>query len=231
MHKVKRILAFFLPVFFLSGCATYYAVTVNDYLDTTETPEPIPAGASFYVLPNENEKNPILDNEIKSKIEKLLLESGYKISSYEKAELYLNFTYSVSSGRRETQIRPVFNVGETGTIQTYKSSGESSTSIITMPGYTSYVPYRITLFTSSLTLDVLDAASLRSNKQKKIVWIGENSSTSQNSEIRDTINYLLVAAFENFGKNTERSIKAEISTGDPRIKQITGGAEKKAESR
>ncbi|MFA5114808.1 MAG: DUF4136 domain-containing protein [Candidatus Omnitrophota bacterium] len=230
MHKVKIVLTFFLSLLFLSGCASYYAVTVNDYLDITETPDPIPAGASFCVLANKNENNPILDNEIKAKIEKLLVESGYKIASYEKADFYLSFSYSVSSGRRATELRPVFQAGQTETVQTYKSSGKTSTSIINLPGYTTYVPYRITVFTSSLTLNVLDAASLRANNQKKIIWIGENSSASQNSEIRDTINYLLVASFENFGRNTGRSIKTEISTNDTRVKQITwqeGGAVKR----
>ncbi len=217
---MKKILLVILGALFLSGCATYYSVRVNDYLYPTLASAPIPAGATFFVLENKNEKNPILETEIKSKIETLLQNRGYKIGPYERADFYLSFTYSISSGKIISEIRPEYVPGETGVIQTYKPNGVTRTSIVTFPGYTTYVPYRVTVFTSTLTLNVLEAAVLRSNNESKIVWIGENSSTSQNPDLRDTINYLLVAAFEHFGENTGKSITINISRKDQRVREI-----------
>ncbi len=217
---MKRILFVFLSVLFFPGCATYYPVRVNDYLYPSPAAAPIPAGAAFFVLENKNEKNPILEAEIKSKIEILLEDRGYKIGPYEQADFYISFAYSVNSGKTISEIRPEYVTGETGVVHTYKPNGVNRTSIVTFPGYTTYVPYRVTVFTSTLVLDVLEAAALKNNNERKIVWIGENSSTSQNSDLRETINYLLVAAFEHFGENTGKSITINISGNDQRVRRI-----------
>jgi len=105
---------------------------------------------------------------------------------------------------------PEYSPGETETIRTYKSNGKTSTSIVSLPGSTSYVPYRIAVYTSSLIFNILDANSVRNQNEKKILWIGENSSTSQNSDLREMINYLLLASFEHFGQNTGKCIKANV---------------------
>lgn len=210
----------FLSLIFLSGCATYYPVRINDYLSTTQARSPFLPGATFFVMENRNDVNPILEAENKSKIERMLIGLGYGIASYDQADLFLDFSYSMSPGMNTTEIRPIYNPGGTETIQTYRSSGRTSTSIVTLPGYTTYAPYRVTVYTSSLILNVLDAGELRNRNAKKIIWIGENSLTSENPDLRDTINYLLVAAFERFGQSTERSIITNISENDPRIKKL-----------
>lgn len=218
--QMKRIALVILGVLIFSGCATYYPVRVNDYLYPTPAAAPIPEGAAFFVLENKNEKNPILEAEIKSKIEVLLRGKGHRISSYEQADFCISFTYSISSGKTISEIRPEYVPGETGVIQTYKPDGITRTSIVTFPGYTAYVPYRVTVFTSALTLNVLEAGALRNNNVRRIVWIGENSSTSQNPDLRDMINYLLVAAFEHFGENTGKSIIINVPRDDQRVREM-----------
>ncbi|MCX5697447.1 MAG: DUF4136 domain-containing protein [Candidatus Omnitrophica bacterium] len=219
---MKKTLFLILSLMFLSGCATYYPVRVNDYLNATRTSISLHPGASVFVLENKNERNPIFDAEIKSKIERLLAEKGYRIASSDSADLYISFTYSISSGNSTTEVRPVYNPGDTETIQTSKSNGKTSTSIVTLPGYTTYVPYRVTVYTSTLILNVLDAKSLRDANERQILWIGENSTTGENPVLRETINYLLVAAFLHFGESTGKSIIANISENDPRIKGFYG---------
>ena len=88
----------------LSGCATYYSVRMNGYLDTQNTTKQIAPGASFCVLQNKDSKNPILDSEIKTKVEKLLLQKGYKIASYEQADFYLSYFYGIGPGRSATEV-------------------------------------------------------------------------------------------------------------------------------
>ncbi len=205
--------------FFLSGCATYYNVRVNGYLDKVHAQTPINSGVSFCVLENKNPKNPILEYEIKSKIEKTLSENGYMLESENKAGLYLSYMYAISSGKHQSEMTPLYYPGNTGMIQTYDSSGKTTNSIITFPGYTVYVPHKFIVYTSSLNLKVIDAKLFRDKKQESVVWIGEAISTSQNSDLRETVNYLLVASFEHFGENTFRGLVSNIRENDSRVKK------------
>lgn len=205
--------------FFLSGCAAYYNVRVNGYLDKVHTQTAIMPGVSVYVLENKNSKNPILESEVKSKIEKSLFEKGYRLELENKADFYLIYTYAISSGKRVSEITPVYYPGDTGTIQTYDSSGKTTSSIVTFPGYTVYMPHKVIVYTSSLSLKVIDADLFRNHKEENTVWIGEALSTSQNSDLRDMINYLLVASFEHFGENTFRGIVSNIYENDSRVKK------------
>ncbi|MDD5729971.1 MAG: hypothetical protein PHN57_02455 [Candidatus Omnitrophica bacterium] len=217
---MKKNAIILVSLFFLSGCATYYTVRTNGYLDTVNTAGRIPVNSSFCVLTSQNARNPILETEIKLKIEKLLTQRGYRIESFEKADFALSFIYTMGPGRTVTEITPVYSPPETGTIQTFSSSGRTRTSIITYPSHTAYVPYRETVYTSSLTIEVSEANSLKSSREEKKIWIGEAYSTSVNPDLRDAVNYLLVGAFEHFGENTGRSLIANIAENDSRIKWL-----------
>ena len=218
---MKRIFPLLLLITHLSGCATYYKVRVNDYLNMAGGAAVIPAAGSFSVLENKNEKNPILEAEVKSKIERMLTEKGYRVVPYEKADMCLDFSYSINSGRTVSEVRPVYNPGDVETVQTFRSNGRSSTSIVTLPGYTTYLPYSVTVYTSSLIMNVLDATSLRDRNEKKILWIGENYVCSESPDLRNMINYLLVASFEHFGENTGKSVIMNLSEKDQRVKKIS----------
>ena len=219
---MKRAIVLIVFLGLISGCATYYPVRVNDYLDMSQGVSSIPFGSSFCLLEDHTHsgKNPILQAEVNNKIMALLREKGYRIETNEKADYFLRFTYAISPGRSESEIRPEFVPGTTETVQTIRPSGKISTAIVTTPGYTTYVPRRVTVYTSTLILEVLNAYSLRSDNKEKILWIGENSSASQNPDLRDTINYLLVAGFQNFGKNMTKSRMITIYEYDRRIKRV-----------
>lgn len=216
----KKLMMLVPVLFLLSGCATYYNVRMNGYLAKIDAQQAIARGVSFYVMDNKNAKNPIFDNEVKFKIEKALIQKWYKTGSFENADYFISFTYGISSGRIVSETMPVYYPGDTGTIQTYSSTGRTTTSFITFPGYTSYVPYRVTVYTSSLYIKVIDAFSFRKDKQEKLIWIGESFTTAQNSDLRDTVNYLLVACFAHFGENTGRSIVSNLRENDVRLREF-----------
>lgn len=218
MNIIKKLGLVVLAVF-LSGCAAYYNVRVNGYLDKALIQPAIKPGASFYVLENKAPKNPFLEFEIKSKIEKALREKGYRLEPENKADFYLSYMYAISSGKHASEIMPVYYPGDTGTIQTYDSGGKTTSSIVTFPGYTAYVPHKMIVYTSSVSLKAIDANLFRNNKQEITVWIGEALSTCQNSDLRDMINFLLVACFEHFGENTFRGVVSHIYENDPRVKK------------
>jgi hypothetical protein len=55
----------------------------------------------------------------------------------------------------------------------------------------------------------------------KVVWIGEAMISTDAADLRQIVNYLLVAGFEYFGVDTNRQIAIAISPDDPRIVQIS----------
>lgn len=217
---MKKLFFIFLSFVFLSGCATTYRVKFNGYLDITQTNTPIPPGSSFFVISEKNVKNPIFENEIKSKIEGLLKQRGFNIGSFENADFFIDFVYSMSAGRVVTEIAPVYHSGGVGTVRTFSSSGRTSISYIDYPGYTTYYPHKYTVYTSTLVMDVLDAGIYRASKGKKNIWIGEASNCSEYPDIREAINYLLAASFGYFGQDTHASVTTNISRDDPRMKEL-----------
>ena len=105
-------------------------------------------------------------------------------------------------------------------MQSFNSGGERRIAYITYPASTTYVPYRYTVYTSQLTLQVLDAQIMRSKKERAVVWLGETSTTNQNPELRENINYLLVTALDYIGKDTKKSVSRTLSRDDPEVLRI-----------
>ena len=73
-----------------SGCSSVstFTIKVNGYTDPG-TLGPVKPGGSFFVIENQETKNPLLEQEIKGKITKLLLTRGYPVTTFEKADYYL----------------------------------------------------------------------------------------------------------------------------------------------
>lgn len=214
---------FFLPLLTLAvivqGCVSY-PVRFNGYLSPQAaqnailTPE-----QTFYITEEENAKNLLFSTEIRDKIGGLLQGKGYRPVTRERAAFFLTYNYSITPGI-VSGIRPETQPPGTGTINTFTENGKTRTSYVTFPGYTVYVPYRYTVYTAILQVQALDARDARSTKDNRPLWIGESSLTSQNPDLRELINYLLVETFAHFGENTRKSIKHSISSKDPRVQEL-----------
>ncbi|HQO38163.1 MAG TPA: DUF4136 domain-containing protein [Candidatus Omnitrophota bacterium] len=213
---MKKTLCVLLVCFLASGCATYYRVRVNGYLDAAQGPAPLTPEASFCVLENKDARNPIFDSQIRSKVEKLLTQKGYVLKPADTADFHVNFAYVVGTGQTVTDVRREYSAGETGTVITHGPDGEVRTSTVLLPARTTYVPYQYTEHTAMLTLEVIDAPRLRTSQQKKPVWIGESSTTVRDPDQRDIVNYLLAAVSDYFGQNTPKSVTALIKEDNPR---------------
>ena len=88
----------------LTGCGpSAYSIKVNGYTDLT-APTWLPAGSSFFVIDNREAKNPLLEKEIKDKINKLLEKYGYRVASQEQADYYLFFAYGLGQERSVTPV-------------------------------------------------------------------------------------------------------------------------------
>ena len=200
-----------LPLLFLSlGCATSYSIAVNGYSATGQVVH-IPDGASISVVTDSNVPNPILEKEIAAKIKKLLAMQGYTTDA-NKPSYYLLFNYGIDAGRTVTDIVPIHHPGY------YRPYPYSSTYWF---GYTTYIPYSEVIHTRWLTLKLIDGQAYRASKSAEPVWIGEIASAGLSSDLRELMNYMLIAAFEHFAEDTQRQITEYITKNDERVWLLT----------
>ena len=219
MKKLIALSCMVLAAGLFSGCATYYPVRFNGYVSKEEGLKPPVAGSSIYVKEEENPKNALFSAEVRSKISRILLAKGFQDGSADKADFLLEYSYGISPGI-VSGVRPEIQPPEVGTVQSFTETGERRTAYITSPSYTAYVPYRYTVYTSELTLQLLDARAMRGKNRREVVWLGETSTTGQNPDLRETINYLLVTSLDYIGKDTRKSVSRTLARDDPEVLRI-----------
>jgi len=161
------------------------------------------------VVTDSNAPNPFLEKEIGMKIQKLLNAKGYNTGT-EQTSYYLLFDYGIDLGRTVTD-----------TISIYHPSGYYEDPPFFAPGYTTYLPYSEVIYTRWLVLRLVDGRDYRSSQEVKPLWIGEVTSAGSSSDLRRVVNYMLIAAFEYFGKDTGRQVNEVIMEDDERVKLLT----------
>jgi hypothetical protein len=77
------------------------------------------------------------------------------------------------------------------------------------------------LYDRWLLINVVEGPAYRARKDTRPVWTGEARSLGASSDLRTVLNYLLVADFKEFGKNTGKAITREIKEQDPEIYSLT----------
>ena len=100
-------------------------------------------------------------------------------------------------------------------------SGSNTYYNVISPGYTdvTYISETYTVYTARLFMKVLDANSLKS-RNEKTVWVGDTINESQNPDLRESIDYLLIATFNFFGKDTGRNQEIELFSNDKEIVEL-----------
>lgn len=190
------------------GCGASYSVGINGYSATGQTVQ-IPEAVSISVVIDSNAPNPILEKEVAAKIEKLLTEKGYSVGQG-KASYYLRFSYGIDAGRTVTDAVPIHR-------PTYY---ESPFSGFYWHGYTTYMPYSEVIHTRWLILKLFKGQADSAWKNAQPLWIGEVTSAGTSSDLRELLNYMLVAAFEHFAEDTRRQISTVISRDDERVLRL-----------
>ena len=213
--KHPALIALFTSVLMAYGCAATYQVRVNGYTDPA-TPAPFYPGTTFFVIDNKETKNPLLDKEVKAKINRLLERQGYAVVPFEKADYYLFFTYGIGSSSGASVAMPDYSVGF-GIGYGYYSPRSYA---FFWPGYVYYPRYVEPVYDRWLLLNVVEGKHYRETGQFRTLWVGETRSTGTSSDIREVINSLLVAAFTRFGQNTGKAVTVDIRQDDPRVKNL-----------
>jgi hypothetical protein len=217
MQKAIGFLAAIVIGLGLSGCSSVtYNIKVNGYTDPG-APAQFNPGDSFYVIENQEAKNPLLEKEIKEKINKLLLTHGYPVTTPEKANYLLFFAYGMGEPRSVSVATPDY-FGSIGWGMGYGWGG---------PAFSIGVPYggygvnTTTLYDRWLLIKVVKGPAHPAQKTAPPVWVGEARSVGASSDLRVVLNYLLVADFREFGKNTGKAVTMEIDAQNPEVGSLT----------
>jgi hypothetical protein len=196
-----------LPIMCLGlGCEASYNVEVNGYSSTGQVLQ-TPRGSSVTVVSDSNAPNPILEGEIKTKIEKLLTEKGYSVQA-DRADYLLAFDYGIDSGRTVTGIAPLWH---SHAYCDYYYAGSYGY------GYYTYAPYAEIVYTRWLVIKMFDSEAYRASKEVEPLWIGEITSVGLDSDLRELVDYMLIVGFEHFGRDTGRRVFEVISKDDDRV--------------
>jgi len=192
-----------------AGCTTTYRVHVNGF---SELDQPISDKASIYVTVDPNSQNPIFDKEVKTKIEMMLKSHGYiPAPDVEPADYRLAFQLGLDS-HRVSGYTPLYRPS-IGFHDRYWGEYDF--------GFTSYVPYFDTYYNQWLVMKVFATGRTAASETGQVVWIGEAMTDTSVADLRQVVNYLLVAGFEYFGVDTKRQMALTIGPDDPRIIRIS----------
>ena len=201
----------------LLGCATAktYQIQVNGY---TEGAAPAFApGASLFVLEDPKAQNPLLEKEVKTKIEKLLEKHGYSLAPYDRAAYFLSFTYGLGNPQTVSVTAPTWGIGW-GFGTGYCGRGVSTG--IYWPGCGPFYTETQALYDRWLKLTVVEGKYYRDTGKSRTLWVGEARSTGASADLREVLNPLLVAAFEQLGRNTGKAVLINIKSNDPRVSDL-----------
>ncbi len=201
----------------LIACASY-EVRVDTYLaEGTSLRE----DASIAVVTNAEASNPILEAEVKAKLGRLLTARGIQPGPEETAQFGLMASYSISDPQMASVAAPTWQPGGTFLTTTGGTSG-SLYSTIHVPVYSTWSSSTVTRYTASLSLMLFDLESFRQSGQVDPKWIGNARTTSESSDLRTLVNYLLVPLVDLIGQDTSRQISIEMRAKDARVGELTG---------
>ncbi len=210
-HRAIPALLLLLAAGCLGGCGpTLVQVNVNGYTDLA-APAAIAPGGSFFIIENREARNPLLEKEIKEKIVKLLEQRGYQMAAYEKAQYYLFFSYGSGPGRSAPVALPDYYGWGSG-------YGWPHSYLLVAPVF-SYYP-RESLYDRWLLINVVDGKYYREKGEFSALWVGEARSTGTSGDLRLSVNYLLLANFQEFGNNTGKAVAVEINEQAPQIQGL-----------
>lgn len=196
----------------LAGCANYYNIKVNGYTGPGAAGE-IKPGGTFYIMENKEARNPLLESEIKGKITRLLETRGYPVTNiFTKADYYLFFGYGLGEPR-SVGVPDYYGTVGYGWGGGWGWGGPS----VAIGGPAYWGTDVVTLYDRWLQINVVEGPPYRNEKISRSIWVGEARSSGASSDLRTVINYLLVAVFQEFGKNTGKAITVDMKENDPAV--------------
>lgn len=192
------------------GCVPRYAINVTGYLDT-EKPFSFTTSNTFSVVQNTEAENPLLEKEVSSKISKLLEDKGFPQASAEEADFHIVYWYLIEQGPLHTDSIPINQ-----SIFFY----DPYIGTWSFNPVTTYQTYSVQHYTRSLSVRVIDAHKSRDSNQAEVIWAADTVSEGGSRDLREILNYLLVATFNYFGQDTGKQVRLKLTPKDPQVIQL-----------
>jgi len=191
----------------VAGCTPSYRVHVNTF---AEPNHPVNQGAAVYVVPEPNSANPILRRQVEAKVRELLSGHGYRpVDTPDTADYLLTFHMGIHSNE------------VMGYAPVYRPYGGFYGGYFGHwgLGYATYLPYYDTIYVHWLRVKLYtkDGGALN---EANVVWFGEAQTGTDDPELRQAVNYLLVALMDYFGTDTRRWVAVTLKRNDPRVQGI-----------
>lgn len=205
----------------LSSCAHNIYISHNSFADTKAIPLGFPHFTSFTVEPL-NHKDPMMSQEITTKIEHLLEKNGYLVEEEMHAHYYVLFDYHMEQFDQTVTVEKYVpgqtitsygSVLSNGKAKLYQGQTQTAGSFVSVPEVHRF-------FNKALTIQVYDAKEYRNDAHAKPVWKETASCCDENDDLRDSLDYLLITAFEFFGRNTQKNIETIISSDDKDVSEL-----------
>ena len=202
----------------LPGCGpALFQVQVNGYTDPS-APAPLNPGATFFIMENQEAKNPLLEKEINLKIARLLTAQGFQITTFEKAAYYLLFSYGLGPAQNvSVTVSDYYPFGWGFAPET--ANRLSYPYFFAVPYWASY-SFAETIYDRWLLINVVDGKTYRDHRKFLTLWVGEARSTGASADLRVAMNYLLTATFAQWGKNTGKAVPVNLTMEDIRVKEL-----------
>ncbi len=221
------ILSFAAVVPALSGCTKYH-IGVTTYLSHDLRFPTADSTTKMAVVTGTDADEPLLEAEVKRKIERLVRGRGFETTNVDEADYVLSAFFAIDTGNNATGARPVYQGGGTSRSYIYTSRGQWATATTHHPGTTSYVPYSYTYFTRFLGVSLYEKgrwlASEEEDLADAIVWRATTTSAGSSSDLRSVVDYLLVTTFDHFGEDTGKRKRKTLLQGDSRVRRLRKGA-------
>ncbi len=145
------------------------------------------------------------------------MKHGYLLAPYDKAQFYLLFTYGMGTPQTVSVTSPSLGIGF-GFGTGYWGPGAAFGSYLS--GYGPFYTGTKALYDRWLRLTVVEGKYYRETGKSRTVWVGEARTTGTSSDLREVLNPLLIAAFEQFGKNTDKALSTRIKQNDPQVREL-----------
>ncbi len=199
-------------------------VTVNAYLDPARSQGLFP-GATFALLPQNRNPNPLLEREVADKIGLVLTNSMYRLGPPQTAEYLLTYSYG-SSSSQGTEMRAIQEPGRKVNVVTTDKDGKKSTTVVEEEGRTRYVPQLVTSHAYNLRLVVYLNQAQGQVRRDLAVWSAEVSTSERQEgygdqgDLRDALNYLIVGGLSVLGQAGPEPVSFLVKDDDPRLALI-----------
>ncbi|MCA9395694.1 MAG: hypothetical protein KC649_00875 [Candidatus Omnitrophica bacterium] len=196
-----------LTVLGITGCA--HTVLYSSDIAPEQAGPLFREGTAFYVQANDNAQNPVFDKKMREKIERVLYAEGYSLVLKPSADYILTYNYGViGSEKLYVEKAP----GIYPTLFAAHSFGGGSYLVQNSLAYREYSVETHTVYKSILTATVYKNSANTDSElnSQNAVWSGESMSENHDRNLRNQIDYLLVAIFEGFGEEKSGLTKKQI---------------------